>query len=112
MNPNATDFYTGFIIYKPGYGSFPGFQVSPPPPYIGHESHFSERRGERVEFQRDSKPVSFIAGTIELPRLKTKEERLRAIPGEPMDFGLNRLPLFYEAINEEYRRFKVSEVTN
>jgi hypothetical protein len=110
MNPNATDFYTIFIIYKPGYGSFPGFQVSPPPPYVGHESHFSERRGERIEFQRDAKTVTFTAGTIELPRLKTKEERLRTVPGKPMDFGSNKLPLFYKAINDEYQRFKVSEV--
>jgi len=110
MNPNATDYYTGFIIYKPGYGSFPGFQVSPPPPYVGHESHFSERRGARIEFQRDSKTVSFIAGIIELPRLKTKEERLRAIPGSPTEFRSEKLPLLYRAINEEGKRFGLGEV--
>jgi len=109
-NPNAREDQTDFIIYKPGYGSFPGFQTSPPPPYVGHESHFSEKRGKKIEFQKNSKTLSFIAGIIELPKVKTKEERLRAQPSGPTDDGKKDLPLLFKLINEERKRYGLGEV--
>jgi len=101
MNPNATDFYTDFIIYKPGYGSFPGFQACPPPPYVGHETHFSEKRGKRIEFQKNSKTISFIAGIIELPKVKTWEERRKANPSAISDIPTSEWPILNEMTEKE-----------
>lgn len=47
---------------------------------------------------------------IELPKLKTKEERLRAIPGRPTDAGKDKLPLLHKLINEEHRYLGLQKV--
>lgn len=48
---------------------------------------------------------------ILLPKLKTKEERLKAIPSVIADAGKKELPALYELINEEYKRFGLGEIT-
>lgn len=52
-----------FTIFKPSYGSYPEYQVNPKPP-IPYETIFEEKED-----------------VVELPRLKTKEERIKKLPG-------------------------------
>ncbi len=58
-----SEVWVDIYIYKPGYGSFPRFQTSPP-----------------VKQSHDDKIRPFEThGLVELPRLKTREERLAII---------------------------------
>ncbi|MBN2568169.1 MAG: hypothetical protein JXB42_01940 [Deltaproteobacteria bacterium] len=109
MQPNAIDFDTEFIIYRAGYGNFPRQRISPPKglPSDTLEQYFLEDQfGKEGEVtittgkKRGSKP-RVIYGVVELPKMQTREERLRAKPRRPTDFGSKKLPLLYKAINEE-----------
>jgi hypothetical protein len=51
-----------------------------------------------------------VYGIVELPKLETKEERLRAIPGRPSGVYEEDLPLFYRAINEEHDLLEVKRL--
>ena len=112
MNPNATDFYTDFIIYKPGYGSFPSNRITPPDG-ISRETvekfFFMESFGKQSKMrivigdEKGSEPI-FTYGVVELPKVETKEERLRAKPSRPTGIGAKDLPLFFKAINDERKR--------
>jgi hypothetical protein len=116
--PNAREYYTEFIIYKPGHGSYPKKRISPPGSIsLQTKERFflAESFGKQGEIRESSGPrmdsrhkVTF--GVVELPKLKTRKERLDTIPGKPMDFGVKKLPLFYKAINEENKRFGLGEV--
>jgi len=109
IQPLAMEEETVFIIYKPGYGNYPGRHVSPPR-LVSHEKFFSKELGTKGEKHFKSKTVSFSYGVVELPRLRTSKERLKAIPGGPGDTGSEELPLLYKAINEERKRFGLGEV--
>lgn len=65
-------------------------------------------------YKSDIKPMHEVMENkyiiIELAKLKTKEERLRAIPSGPTDIGEDKLPLLYKLINEENRHFGLGEV--
>jgi hypothetical protein len=118
-DPFSFDFEVNFIIYKPGYGRFPAYKESPsgisfPPgikPY-DHEAFFSKEIGSEGELELDWGTLTMEVrtgryrvpfGIVELPRLKTREERLRAKPGSPAGFRSKELPLLYRALNEERR---------
>ncbi len=107
IQPLAREVETVFIIFKPGYGSHPWRQV---PPLVSHEEFFSKELGTKGEKHLRSKTISFTYGVLELPRRKTREERLKAIPGGPGGARSKELPLLYKAINEERRRFGLGEV--
>jgi hypothetical protein len=92
-----------FIIYKPGYGSHPGRKVYPFH-YCGPELLFSKELGTKGQIHRRTKTVSITYGVVELPPLKTRKERLRAVPSTPTD-KIKDTPLLYKAINEEYKSF-------
>ncbi len=78
-----------FTIFKPGYLSLSG-------------RHLEENVIDNpAEFKRNEKVYRLAPGIIELPKLKTREERLRNIPGGPTDVGADKLPIFYKSINEE-----------
>lgn len=109
IQPFTQEGYTDFIIYKPGYGNFPGLPVSPPP-LINRENFFSRDFGIKREIHRRSNVISVAFGVVELPRLKTREERLKAIPATPTGFRSEKLPLLYEIINEERKRYGLDEV--
>jgi len=112
MNPNAKEDYTDFIIYKPGYagdGNYPKYKINPPS-FVDLEKFFSENYGKTREVKRRSRSAVVTNGVVELPKLKTKKERLRAIPGRPTGFRSKKLPLLYKAINEERNRYKLGEV--
>jgi hypothetical protein len=55
------------IIYCPGYGFYPHYHTSPPMPLRGTEQLLERMEKEEL--------------VIELPRLKTREERLKVIRG-------------------------------
>ena len=118
IHPFSREDYAKFIIYKPGYGSYPKKIISPPgrislqtierfflAESFGKQGEIRESSGPRMDSRHK---VTF--GVVELPKLKTRKERLDTIPGKPMDFGVKKLPLFYKAINEENKRFGLGEV--
>ena len=117
-----------FIIFKPGYGRFPDGQVYPPrdwlmrasfsDPYLGFwEEFFGGETGVAKEISVTEMKVGaewrkekVVFGLVELPRLRTREERLRATPSAPGDYRSQELPLLFKAINEERRRFNLKDV--
>lgn len=80
-----------FIVFKPGYGSL----------RMAIGKYLTGETKESKEMELSGKKYRLSPGTIGLPRLKTKEERLINIPGGPTDIGSDKLPLLYDAINRE-----------
>ena len=98
-----------FIIYKPGYGSFPNYQVAPSFKMTDQEGFFSRGIGGTGELSGTVNTIVKVTfGIVELPKLKTREERLRAMPSwpteSPGDKRATELPLLYKAIFEEDKR--------
>ena len=117
VTPLSWEEWVTLIVYKPGYGSFPGHQkvpsgMSP----ADHESFFSKemagtegelklsRKGERGPIV-EKFTVTF--GLVELPRAEGKKNRLRMVPSTPTGFGSKYLPRLYKAIDDEYKRFGI-----
>lgn len=119
ISPNAKEHYTEFIIYKPGYGNFPNNRMSPP---LGISSQTEEKYFLAEHFGKQGEIQVRIVGTwnytkqkvtfglVELPRLRTRKDRLNAIPGSPTDIRSKELPLLFKAMNEENRRFGLGEI--
>lgn len=86
---------TTFVIFKPGYGSFPWHRVSPPMEMSLDviEEYFTKEVGKAGEIlQRSQIPITkgkilnrwnVTFGIVELPKLKTREERRNALPSIP-----------------------------
>jgi len=75
-------------IFYPGYGSYPINHVSPPVP-LGGEEELRERMAKE-------------GLTIELPRLKTRAERLKVIRGAlPLEVPRKKIPNLMRLINIE-----------
>ena len=80
IGPLSEEDYTSFIIYKPGYGSFPDYHVVPSS-MTDQEGFFSKGIGGTGELAGGvNTRVKVTFGIVELPKLKTKEERLSAMP--------------------------------
>jgi hypothetical protein len=114
ISPFSKEEKTDFIIYKPGYESYPGFTLYPID-YFGNcpEDFFTRKIGEKGEAYKSSvtlEKITITYGVIELPRLKTKKERLRATPSTPTDMRADDLPLLFKSINEERKNFGLDEV--
>jgi hypothetical protein len=111
MSPNSYSLEPDFIIYKPGYSSYPNNRRDIYPfKYCGPGILFSKQKmGIQGEIHRGSDVVKITYGVLELPRLKTKEERLRAIPSTPT-IEKKDTPLLYNAINEENKHFGLGSV--
>lgn len=109
IQPLAKEWRTDFIIYKPGYGCYPGLQVKPPK-FLDPEKFFSGELGTKEEIQQGSKVMLVESGIVEIPPLKTKSERLNATPGTPSQITSEELPLLFNAINSERKRFGLGEV--
>ena len=109
IQPNSLEDRVGFIFYKPGYGG----QVQPPH-VVGLESLFSQEIGTKgellVESIRGNKTIAFTYGVVELRRVETKQERLRAIPGRPSELSPEDMPFLNKAINEERKRFGLGPI--
>ncbi len=107
FSPFTTSDAADFIIYKPGYGGYPygaGLCKSP-------EEYFSiETLGLQGECMDGGILHKFIYGIIELPKLKTRLERERAMPSTPLITGSEEFPLLYKVINEERKRLGLGEI--
>jgi hypothetical protein len=117
IQPNSYEDRTDFIIYKPGYGSYPHRSQKNriyPLDYCGPEILFSKEIGTKGEIRHKSQLISITYGVAELPKLQTKEERLRAIPSRV--FGLassdvsKSTALLNEAINQEHKQLGVEHL--
>lgn len=110
IQPFSTGDTTEIIIYKPGYGSFPGYHVTPRG-IIGEniEKFFSKRIGSTGELEvwdKDEKGIHFKKskisfGRVELPILKTKEERLKDLPAPILNVDYKKQRLFIQLLNED-----------
>jgi len=106
ISPFTTSHTAGFIIYKPGYGGYPsGVAIHKSP-----EEYFSvDRYGNPGESLSGGIQLRFTYGVIELPKLKTAYERLRAMPSHPSQCDSKDFPLLYKLTNEENKRFGLGE---
>lgn len=108
INPFSVEEKTSFIIYKPGYKSYPGMIY--PIVYFGNfaEDYFTREIGERAEAIKSDvtmEKITIAYGIVELPKIRmTRENRLRAMPVGPSDFGSDDLPLLFKAINKENKK--------
>lgn len=110
-DPLSFDFGVTFIIFKPGYGRFPGYQITPSGiKPIDQEVFFSKEVGSKGELRmwvkEDIGPrlrkSKVVFGIVELPKLKTRDERRRNIPSLPSwDELLKKQKNLIRLINEE-----------
>ena len=100
IQPLAMEWDTEFIIYKPGYGKYPSHRASPSH-VINQEELFSKQIGTQGAIQVRAKAVSFIYGVVELPRLKTWEERNRANMISISVIPKNKWPQLHDVIEKE-----------
>jgi hypothetical protein len=112
-----------FIIYKPGYASYSTRGMVRrlfPLEAIHPEDFFSKEIGTKGTVTHPllmGYPandtwtiIDMTFGIVEMPRLKSREERLQALPSTPVDYGAYDMPLLYKAINEENKHFDKGEV--
>ncbi|RJQ22794.1 MAG: hypothetical protein C4560_01755 [Nitrospiraceae bacterium] len=105
IQPNSIEDYAEFIIYKPGYGSYPNYQVTPRGlNAVSEELFFSKGIGNTGELealvQRKVELIRVTFGIVELPILKTWEDRNKANMISPTDDD-NEWPLLHEMIKKE-----------
>lgn len=112
IDPLAWESWIDFIIFKPGYGSFPNYHTSPPKVGIDHEEFFSTgKTGEKGEmvWKGIGERFKVTFGIVELPKLKTREERIKASMVGITGYHAKDLPLLYKSINEEERYLGIPE---
>ena len=103
-----------FIIYKPGYASYPesvNEHMIKPLDLVKPEYFFSQELGKKGEVtypalnllaeEKKINKLEIIYGVVELPKLKNREERLKAFPSSPADCRSRELPLLFGAKNKE-----------
>ena len=108
IQPNSYEDRTDFIIFKPGYASYPHRTPQNriyPLDYCGPEILFSKEIGTKGEIRRRSEVISITYGIAQLPRLNTREERLKeAVPSFSIgSVNAENAPLLFEAINKELK---------
>lgn len=101
IQPFSIEGSADFIIFKPGYGSFPDGRIYPPMrlslPAL--EDFFSGKVGTEGEVAWDFEKERVTFGIVELPKLKTREERINSLPsiaGLPSRKMQNLIRLFNE----------------
>jgi hypothetical protein len=122
MQPLAKEDTAGFIIFKPGYLSYPNISLRdykikqlegmslPNVEKFFLKENFG-RENEVVillikENKHEFKKVTVVFGIVELPKLKTKEERKMAHPGPVGDESLwKKQKQFIEMIRQEWEFF-------
>jgi hypothetical protein len=93
IHPLAHESRAYFIIYKPGYVFVSDFDP---------ERLFStEKSGQNATKKSNAEIADLKYGVAELKKLKTREERLLAIPGSPAHCSSKDLPLLFKLIDEE-----------
>ena len=118
IQPLSFEDMANFIIFKPAYGSFPNYQTVPSGiTPVEQETFFLQDTGSEGELEmwvkEEKGPVLKISkvtfGIVELPKLRTREERLRASRVGVSGYGSKDLPLLYKVLNEEERYLGIPE---
>ena len=113
IHPFSKEDYLRFIIYKPGYGSMPNNRIrslsmvslDQREKYFLAENLGKKGKVKVLEFGKKNSVRKVTFGLVELPPLKNRKERLRAVPGRPAGFTGFRskeLPLL-SSINQDIR---------
>lgn len=93
-----------FTIFKPGYGSFPWYRVSPPM-NIPPDEFFANETGTEGEIGWDyekGKKIKVVFGIIELPKLKTWIERIKNLESIYVErIPSAKIPNLLQIIKEE-----------
>ena len=119
LQPMSTGGNANFIIYKPGYGNYPGSPVTPRGIVAEDvETFFSKETGSRGELEvwvKDEKGLQFkmskfIFGIVELPKLKSKEECLKAMPSPISNIDNKKQQLFIRLLNEEHKNLGLEPI--
>jgi hypothetical protein len=111
IQPLSAESYAEFIIYNPGYDTFPGMRTMLSGlGRDGIETFFSKKLGSEGELEVMVKGGNFKKtkvkfGIAELSKLKTREDIEKRMLGFPTDFGPKELPLLYKAYEEEKKLF-------
>jgi len=114
MSPNSFEWLSDFVIYKAGYESYPTNSRIYPFKYCGSGSYFpraecgpeylfSHEMDTKGEMDTGSEIVTITFGVVELSKLETREERIRATSA--MSNEEDKTPLLLNAVNEELKRF-------
>jgi hypothetical protein len=102
MGPNSKEDYTEFIIYKPGYASYPNYKRRIFPfKFCGPEYLFTKEIGSTGILKNDTKSVTITNGIAKLPKLNKWEERRKAVPSKPVDIAPKELTLLNKMIKQE-----------
>ena len=109
IQPFSREASASFIIFKPGYGTFPNQRLYPPGLSLSdQEIFFSAGIGAERYLQKqvglELKFATLKTGIVELPKLKTREERRQAWMDASIfgaDVKASELPLLYKIVNEE-----------
>jgi len=113
IQPFSLEYAAEFIIYKPGYGNYPNNPITHGFDVYNCELFFTKETGSAGELEglvnRKLTKIKVIFGIVELPELKTKEERLRARITMP-EYGPKGLPLLYKELNDEAKRFGIETI--
>ena len=120
LQPLSWEYDVDFIIFKPGYGSFPDGRIQPPKGMQTHkatptsfEDFFSSDFGmekelwwsEPYKIGAEYKKIKVTFGIVELPKLKTWKERSDAEAISPT-FYEKEWPLLHEMIKKEDKWLK------
>ena len=88
-----------FTIFQPGYGSFPRYFATDPPPPTGR-------------FASLLKVMEHSSVTFELPRLRTRQERLNVVTlVNPVVIPPEQMPNFLRLLNLERRNLHLPPVS-
>ena len=112
IQPFSIEGSATFIIFKPGYGSFPNGRVYPPMrlslPAL--EDFFSGKVGTEGEVAWDFEKEKVTFGIVELPKLKTREEMRMSRPSPVGEFSdRKKQKQFIRLLNEELRKLGLGE---
>lgn len=116
--PFLKEDYTTFIKYKPGYGRLPHNRIhslsrvslDQKEKYFFAENFLKKGKVKVLEFGKRNSVRKVTFGVVEQMPLKTREERLRAVPGRPPGYMAKELPLLHKAINKERIGFGLKPV--
>ncbi|MBI5454323.1 MAG: carboxypeptidase regulatory-like domain-containing protein [Deltaproteobacteria bacterium] len=95
-----------FTIFKPGYGNFPEHRVGPPMDLSTDaiEEFFLRETGKSGEIDWDydrQEKFKVTFGVVELPKLKTRKERLLTIGSIPPFIPNDKMTKLLELMNKE-----------
>jgi hypothetical protein len=106
IQPFSWESSASFIIFKPGYGNFPAQRIYPPGLGLSEQEIFfsagiGAERYLEAQVGLELKYATLKTGIVELPKLKTREERWHSSFVGVSGYSEKDLPLLYKAISEE-----------